>query len=184
MTSLQPVSVALKFGFLAVMYLFVLWIARSALRDLRGREGFGWRRGVGREGSPASANGGPRPPAVASPDATGLYSASTLGPADLTARAPRLVVERAPGHEPGMIYDLDAQEIVLGRGERAEIRLEDPFASSLHARIFARGGTIVIEDMGSTNGTYLNEELLETARPLHPDDRVRIGDSEFAFEVD
>ncbi|HEY7952453.1 MAG TPA: FHA domain-containing protein [Solirubrobacteraceae bacterium] len=38
--------------------------------------------------------------------------------------------------------------------------------------------------MGSTNGTYLNEELLETPRPLHPDDHVRIGDSEFAFEVD
>jgi pSer/pThr/pTyr-binding forkhead associated (FHA) protein len=37
---------------------------------------------------------------------------------------------------------------------------------------------------GSTNGTYLNEELLETARPLHPGDRVRIGDSEFTFEVD
>jgi hypothetical protein len=179
MTSLQPVSVALKFGFLAVLYLFVLWVARSALRDLRGREGFGWRRG-GSAGAAAEVHAG----AAGAPDATGLYSASTLGPADLSARAPRLVVERAPGHDPGMIYDLDAREVVLGRGERSEIRLEDPFASSRHARIFERGGTIVIEDMGSTNGTYLNEELLETARPLHPDDRVRIGDSEFAFEVD
>ena len=116
------------------------------------------------------------------PDATGMYSASALGPIDLARRAPRLVVERAPGHEPGMIYDLDA-DLVLGRGDRAEIRLEDPFASARHARVYEQGNIVVIEDLGSTNGTYLNEELLETARPLHPCDRVRIGDSEFAFEV-
>jgi hypothetical protein len=177
MTTLQPVSVALKFGFLAVLYLFLLWVSRSALRDLRGRGGGFNRTGAG----PHAFDG--RAAAVASPDATGLHSASTLGPVDLTSRSPRLVVERAPGHEPGMIYDLDG-ELVLGRGERAEIRLEDPFASSQHARIFEQGGTIVIEDVGSTNGTYLNEELLETPRPLHPEDRVRIGDSEFTFEVD
>jgi hypothetical protein len=175
MTTLQPVSVALKFGFLAVMYLFLLWVARSALRDLRGRDGTGAGARLG--GLPA-ANG-----AAGNPDATGLHSASTLGPVNMAHRAPRLVVERAPGHDPGMIYDLDGN-IVLGRGEQAEIRLEDPFASSRHARIYEQGGAIVIEDMGSTNGTYLNEELLETARPLHPEDRVRIGDSEFAFEVD
>ena len=72
----------------------------------------------------------------------------------------------------------------LGTTRRAEIRLEDPFASSRHARIYEQGNILVIEDLGSTNGTYLNEELLETPRPLHPGDRLRIGDSEFAFEVD
>ena len=167
MTTLEPVSVALKFGFLAVLYLFVLWVARSARKDL------------GAGGVPiANARGSAIPP-----DATGLYSASALGSADVANRAPRLVVERAPGHDPGMIYDLDG-DIVLGRGDRAEIRLEDPFASSRHARIHAQGNVLVIEDLNSTNGTYLNEELLETPRPLHPGDRVRIGDSEFAFEVD
>lgn len=187
MTTLQPVSVALKFGFLAVMYLFLVWVARSALRDLRGRGDLRGREGIH---SPAHLGasrfrglaGGPGAGPV-DPEATGLHSASTLGPADIATRAPRLVVERAPGHDPGMIYDLDGN-IVLGRGEQAEIRLEDPFASSSHARIYEQGGTLVIEDMDSTNGTYLNEELLETPRPLHPEDRVRIGDSEFAFEVD
>jgi hypothetical protein len=164
MSTLAPVSVALKFGFLAVMYLFVLWVVRSARKDLRG------------------SGGGPVSERLA-PDATGLYSASALGSADVAGRAPRLVVERAPGHEPGMIYDLDG-DIMLGRGDRAEIRLEDPFASARHARVFEQGNIVVIEDLGSTNGTYLNEELLETPRPLHPGDRVRIGDSEFAFEVD
>jgi hypothetical protein len=166
MTSLAPVSVALKFGFLAVLYLFLLWVARSALRDLRGA-------------SP-SVQATAAPPM---PDATGLYSASSAGPADIAGREPRLVVERAPGHDPGMIYDLDGDP-VLGRGDRAEIRLDDPFASSRHARVYRQGNILVIEDLRSTNGTYLNEELLQTPRPLHPGDRVRIGDSEFTFEVD
>jgi FHA domain-containing protein len=168
MTTLAPVSVALKFGFLAVLYLFVLWVARSARRDLRAGAG-----------GPQAAEQPPPPPA----DATGFHSASTLGPAGVAGRAPRLVVERAPGHDAGMIYDLDG-DLVLGRGDRAEIHLEDPFASARHARIYEQGNIVVIEDLGSTNGTYLNEELLETPRPLHPGDRVRIGDSEFAFEVD
>ena len=165
MSSLAPVSVALKFGFLAVLFLFVLWVARSARRDLRG--------------APARGLASTQPP----PDATGFHAASTVGPIDFARRSPRLVVERAPGHDPGMIYDLDG-DLVLGRGDMAEIRLEDPFASARHARVFEQGNVIVIEDLGSTNGTYLNEELLESPRPLHPGDRVRIGDSEFAFEVD
>ncbi|HEY3960497.1 MAG TPA: FHA domain-containing protein [Solirubrobacteraceae bacterium] len=170
MTTLEPVSVALKFGFLAVLYLFLLWVARSGLKDLRGS-------GRGRSG------GTPLQGEAIPADATGLYSASTLGPVDTAHHAPRLVVERAPGHDAGMIYDLDG-DLVLGRGDHAEIRLEDPFASSRHARIYEQGAIVVIEDLGSTNGTYLNEELLQTPRPLHPGDRVRIGDSEFAFEVD
>jgi pSer/pThr/pTyr-binding forkhead associated (FHA) protein len=175
MNTLEPVSVALKFGFLVVMYLFLLWVTRSARRDLRG--GAGQFSGHAAPGHPGAAQ------AQIPPDATGLYSASALGPIDLVHRSPRLVVERAPGHDPGMIYDLDG-DIVLGRGDRAEIRLEDPFASSRHARVYEQGNIVVIEDLDSTNGTYLNEELLQTARPLHPGDRVRIGDSELTFEVD
>jgi hypothetical protein len=171
MNNLAPVSVMLKFGFLIVLYLFLLWVSRSALRDLRG--GGAHLPNAGNGVHPAS------PPA----DATGLHSASTFGPADLLGRAPRLVVERAPGHDPGMIYDLGG-DVVLGRGDTAEIRLSDPFASSRHARVYEQGRILVIEDLGSTNGTYLNEELLDGPLPLHPGDRVRIGDSEFAFEVD
>jgi hypothetical protein len=172
MNTLAPVSVMLKFGFLAVLYLFLLWVSRSALRDLRGG-------GIQAPSLGPGAAQQPSPPA----DATGLHSASTFGPTDLVSRAPRLVVERAPGHEPGMIYDLGG-DVVLGRGDTAEIRLADPFASSRHARVYEQGKILVVEDLGSTNGTYLNEELLDGPRPLHPADRLRIGDSEFAFEVD
>jgi hypothetical protein len=155
MTNLAPISVALKFGFLAVLYLFLLWVARSALRDLRG----------GR--------------AIATPEgATGFHSAA----APLhTAREARLVVERAPGHSAGMIYDI-GDGAVLGRGDVAEIRLDDPFASSRHAQLILQAGIVVLEDLGSTNGTYLNEELLQGPAPLHNGDRVRIGDSEFTYE--
>ena len=178
MNTLQPVSVALKFGFIAVLYLFLLWVARSALRDLRDRGG--------REGSSLVGAG---PSGAIPPDATGLQSASAVGRADFARRAPRLVVARATGHDPGMIYDLYdlydlGGELVLGRGDQAEIRLQDPFASSRHARIYEQAGTLVLEDLRSTNGTYLNEELLDTPRPLHPGDHVRIGESEFVFEVD
>jgi len=164
MTTLAPVSVALKFGFVVVLYLFVLWVARSARRDLR---------------SDDTVLADRAEPVPIGADATGMYSASAP---PVEHRSPQLIVERAPGHEPGMIYDIDG-DLVLGRGDRAEIRLEDPFASSRHARIFEQGNAVVIEDLGSTNGTYLNEEVLQTPRPLHPGDRVRIGDSEFTFEV-
>jgi hypothetical protein len=171
MTTLAPVSVALKFGFLAVLYVFVLWVARSARRDLSS----GDATLAAERGSEA-----PAPPA----HATGLHSASAVvAGADVAHRSPQLVVARAPGHDAGMIYDIDGA-LVLGRGDRAEIRLEDPFASSRHARVYEQGNVVVIEDLGSTNGTYLNEEVLQSPRPLHPGDRVRIGDSEFTFEVD
>jgi len=156
---LDPASVALKFGFLAVLYLFLLWVSRSGLKDLS-----------------RAARGGELAMPGAEVEATGLYTAAggNLG------GEPRLVVERAPGHTPGMEYDL-GEGAVLGRGDQAEIRLEDPFASSRHAQIVRQGAVMVVEDLGSTNGTYLNEELLGGPAPLHPGDRVRIGDSEFTF---
>jgi len=79
-----------------------------------------------------------------------------------------------------MEYDVE-DGATLGRGD-VEIHLEDPFASTRHARLVRQGGVVVLEDLGSTNGTYLNEELLEGPRPLHPGDRIRIGDSTFTYE--
>jgi pSer/pThr/pTyr-binding forkhead associated (FHA) protein len=162
---IDPVSVALKFGFLAVLYLFLLWISRNALKDLK------------RTSATTAAPG--YVPQQAPSDATGIYSAGK-GQVPETELDPRLVVERAPGHVPGMEYEV-AEGAIMGRGDQAEIRLEDPFASSRHARLIRQGAAIVIEDMGSTNGTYLNEELLSGPQPLHPGDRVRIGDSEFTY---
>ena len=157
---LDPVSVALKFGFLLVLYLFLLWVARSALKDLR--------RGIAVDAATGMPSGAL--PAQ-SPDATGVHR---------TGNDVFLVVDSAPGHQQGSRYDLSGGA-TLGRGD-VEIVLEDPFASSRHARIERQGGAMVIEDLGSTNGTYLNEELLAGPQPLHSGDRVRIGDSVFTFQ--
>jgi hypothetical protein len=161
---LEPVSVGLKFAFLAILYLFLLWVSRRALRDLR-RGAFG---GAPRMHEPAG-------------DATGMHAASSLdvlsGDEDVV---PRLVVESVPGLRRGMTYDV-ADGATLGRGD-VEIQLEDPFASSRHAHLVRQGAMLVIEDLGSTNGTYLNDELLRGPRPLHAGDRVRIGDSTFTYD--
>jgi hypothetical protein len=158
---LQPVSVGLKFGFLAILYLFLMWVAWSALRDLR--------RG---RGSSALAENAP------APEETGMYDASNGlgGPNEFE---PRLLVERAAGHKSGVAYDL-VDGAILGRGD-VEIRLDDPFASSRHAKISREGDVLILEDLGSTNGTYLNEEPLSGPQPLYDGDRIRIGESEFSY---
>jgi hypothetical protein len=169
---LQPASFALKFGFLAVLYVFLLWVAWSVLRDVR-------RSARGVEELEPDGRGGrdPVPPS----DATSMYAAASLGDEDgALAGEARLIVERAVGHQPGMAYDL-GESVTLGRGD-VEIQLEDPFASSRHARISRQGHVLVIEDLGSTNGTYLNGEPLNGPQPLHPGDRIRIGDSEFSYQ--
>ena len=158
--ALDPVAVALKFGFLAVLYVFLLWMARSALKDLR--------RGAGAA------------PAAFADDATGMHVASAGLGGDFGGE-PKLRVDTAAGLRAGSAYSL-SEGAVLGRSDEADIRLEDTFASSQHARLELHGDVMVLEDLGSTNGTYLNEEPLRGPQPLHPGDRIRIGDSSFTFE--
>jgi hypothetical protein len=158
---LDPVAVALKFGFLAVLYLFLLWMARSALKDLR------------RSANDADAGAGPD-----YSDATGMH---TAGAPARASGSPKLRVGTGAGLRAGAAYDL-SDGALLGRGDQADIVLEDSFASSSHARLVPHGDVIVLEDLGSTNGTYLNDEPLRGPQPLHPGDRIRIGDSDFTFE--
>jgi len=151
----DPVAVALKFGFLAVLYVFLLWVARSSLRDLRHRDD-----------DPGEA--------VAPDDARrGGYEPGPSG-------QPRLEVVAAMGREPGEVLYLDG-DATMGRAATAEVRVDDPYASSAHARIYRRGRFMYIEDMGSTNGTYLNGRPLEHAAQLSVSDTIRIGDSEYRY---
>ncbi len=157
----EPVAVALKFGFLAVLYLFLLWVARSALKDLaRGGDGTAAAEPV----EPPS----PRRRQSSMPDLR-------------AGVAPRLVVVAAMGYEPGTTFDL-GQGATMGRSDNAEIMVDDPFASSAHARIFPRGDFMYAEDMGSTNGTYLNGRQIRTPERLKVADVIRIGDSEYRYQ--
>ena len=155
----EPLAVALKFGFLAVLYLFLFWVARSATRDMSRHE----------ETVPAE-------PVDQAPPRR-----EPSGP-DLRAGVePRLEVVAAMGHEPGTVFDVGSGA-TMGRADSSEIMVDDPFASSAHARIFARSEFMYIEDMGSTNGTYLNGRQLRKAERLKMGDVVRIGDSEYRYE--
>jgi hypothetical protein len=151
---LDPVAVGLKFGFLAVLYLFLLWVSRSALKDLLRTAGPSYD------------------------DATGIHEAGAA--MESHGGYPRLRVESAAGLVAGTLYDI-TNGALLGRGEQADIRLHDTYASTNHARLTPQGDAIVLEDLGSTNGTYLNGAPLDGPQPLHEGDRVRIGDSEFTF---
>ena len=156
----EPLAVALKFGFLAVLYLFLLWVARSASRDLARFDG-----GVAAE----------------SPDAAPSRRREHSGP-DLRAGVdPRLEVVAAMGHQPGDRFDV-GEGATMGRSDSAEVRVDDPFASSAHARIFSRGDFMYVEDMGSTNGTYLTGRQLRTAERLKGADVIRIGDTEYRYQ--
>ena len=148
----EPLAVALKFGFLAILYLFLLWVARSAMRDLA------------------------RDPAAALADGPG----SGNGDVREDVR-PRLEVVAALGYEPGSLFDV-ARGASMGRSETSNIPVEDPYASSAHARIFPRDGFMYIEDMGSTNGTFLNGRQLKRSERLRPGDSVRIGDTEYRYQ--
>ena len=154
----DPLAVALQFGFLVVLYLFLLWVVRSARRDLvRGQE----PTEVERDADEPRSD---REPVM-----------------DLGAGVePQLQVVAAMGYEPGTVIDI-SDGATLGRAGSADIHVEDPFASSVHARIFARNGFMYVEDMGSTNGTYLNGRQLRKAEQLKPADKIRIGDSEYSY---
>jgi FHA domain len=157
----EPLAVALKFGFLLVLYLFLLWVVRSAMRDLSRYEN---------SAAAAEPVEPPRP----------RREESAL-PNLRAGVSPRLSVLAAMGHEPGATFDI-GDGATMGRSDGAEIRVDDPFASSAHARIFSRGEYMYLEDMGSTNGTYLNGRQVRSTERLKPADVIRIGDSEYRYE--
>jgi FHA domain-containing protein len=151
----DPIAVALKFGFLAVLYLFLLVIARGAMKDLR------------RTVSPA-------------PDATGFHAAPVF--AESHAADAWLVVERGGGLERDQRFDLIGG-LSIGRSKDSDVQIEDRYASSFHARVFSRERHYFVEDMNSTNGTLLNGAVLQGEAELIDGDTIQIGDTEFRLEA-
>lgn len=152
----EPIAVGLKFGFLALLYLFLFWAVRSAWRELR------------RTGAPA-------------PEQTGLHAVEGSGREPATDAW--LSVQHGGGFDGGERFDLFGG-LSIGRSPEADVRIEDRFASGLHARIYSGKGNYYLEDLGSTNGTYLNGSLVDSKRELHDLDEIRIGDTELRFELE
>jgi hypothetical protein len=88
----------------------------------------------------------------------------------------RLVVLESPAGEPasGRSFDLDAIT-TLGRDVNNAIVIDDPFASADHAVLTYRGRSWYVEDLGSTNGTYVNGRIIDGVAPLGFGDEVAVG---------
>ena len=140
----------LKYVFLAVLYIFVLRAVRAVYMELR----------------PATAR---RPSTKRAPAPT-----SARPPARKNKKAPsRAAVIEGSGHK-GKTFTL-GDELTIGRSENCTLILDDAYVSQMHARIFPRGDRFVVEDLGSTNGTYLNRQRLTSPAELQRGDRVKIG---------
>ena len=156
----DPIAVVLQFGFLAVLYLFLLWVVRSSRKDLAGGANTDVPVAGGAAAAPSRERGG----------------------MDLRQGIrPRLVVAAAMNFPPGTEFEI-GDSATMGRAPSSDVPIEDPFASSAHARIFPRGQFMYIEDMGSTNGTYLNGRQLRRPEQLKTADRIRIGDTEYQYQ--
>ena len=93
---------------------------------------------------------------------------------------PRLVVEESPVLEIGTRYPLQGW-VMIGRSPTSDIVLADSFVSSTHARLVPRGQLYFVEDLGSTNGTFVDGREVAEAQ-LKPDSRLRIGETTFRYE--
>jgi pSer/pThr/pTyr-binding forkhead associated (FHA) protein len=153
-TTLEEVLLALKIGFLVLLYLFIWRIVRTAGRDLRlPQESFILR------------------PALAG------------GPVGQAIHPGRLVVDQSPDLEPGEVFELDSTPLTIGRTEQNDVALEgDEFASARHVRIEPRRDGVWVQDLGSTNGTFVNAVQLDRPRKLVHGDVVRVGETELRFE--
>ena len=137
----------------------------------------------------------PLPPPVDIPDAQAVPAAGRdgsedrteadeggSGPLDLAANLdPRLVVESSPSLPAGREVRLEGG-ITIGRSEAADISIADQFVSHMHARVTRRGAYHFVVDLGSTNGTFLNDRRIESDAQLKVRDTLRIGQSILRYE--
>lgn len=95
--------------------------------------------------------------------------------------AATLVVRQGP--QAGMSFPLSGSQIVIGREESTDIALQDPEASRRHSLISWQGGQYVIEDLGSTNGTFVNGVQITGPQILRPGDSIGIGQTALVFHM-
>ena len=148
----------LKFGLLAVIYLFFFRVLRAVWAEIT-------------------------PPKVATPDPRAEVAAAVAG--SKAAKEPKargrkrvatqlLIME--PAQMRGHAYQMAAQ-LTVGRSASCQITIDDTFVSQVHARISQRDNEVVIEDLGSTNGTFVNGNRLSAPVTLRIGDRVQFGNT-------
>lgn len=146
------VLTVLKVVFLALLYFFIYRAIRSVAVDLRPAA----RAPVGRDraaAKPKARGGGKAPRSVVIVD----------------ERGSKVDTIRLNG------------TLQVGRADACQIQLPDTYASSFHARIYSTDGSWYVEDLGSTNGTYLNQRRITAPAELRAGDKVRIGKTTLDF---
>ncbi|WP_328537795.1 FHA domain-containing protein FhaB/FipA [Streptomyces sp. NBC_00344] len=156
----------MRLGFLAVLWLFVIVAVQVIRSDL-----FGTR--VTQRGSRRNADA--RPQQAARQASTPPQQRQQTAAGRQRRGAPsKLVVSE--GTLTGTTVALQGQTVTLGRAHDSTIVLDDDYASSRHARIYPdRDGQWIVEDLGSTNGTYLDRTRLTTPTPIPLGAPIRIG---------
>lgn len=183
--------------FLVLLYAFVWSVVRSSSRQLRVAQP-----------PPAMAPPAPAPPvaAPAGPNLTpapqptqeplissgeqsrNFFEDRTEGvmaedqALDMSANLdPRLIVDSSETLQVGHTIAL-ARGITIGRSDAADLSIDDHFVSHMHARILERGAYHFVEDLGSTNGTFLNDRRVEKDAQLKVHDSLRIGQTTLRYE--
>jgi pSer/pThr/pTyr-binding forkhead associated (FHA) protein len=144
----------MKVAFLAVLWLFVIAAVGVIRADL-------W-------GSKAAAKA-LRPRKAAQP----ARQPKPAAPRAKRAEPTKLVITQ--GARAGTTLDLFGTEIVMGRGNDVTLPLGDDYSSGRHARLFSQNGQWFVEDLGSTNGTFLGRDKVSRPEPVSVGAQIRIG---------
>jgi pSer/pThr/pTyr-binding forkhead associated (FHA) protein len=150
----------LRLAFLAALWVFVIVTVLILRRDLA----------QPREARPAVANRSPRAPKPAKPPKPPKQAKSPKVP---RSAGPSLAVIDGP--LAGSVIPLGTTQITLGRAPDSTVVIDDDFASSRHARIYPSEGVWIVEDLGSTNGTWIDRTRITTPTALPPGAALRIG---------
>ena len=154
--AVDELLLVLKIAFLVLLYLFIWRIVRTASRDLRlPQESF-----------------------ILAPSAAAGVHASRPGPV-----SGRLVVVKSADLQDGEGFELNSAQLTIGRGNQNDIPIAtDEYASARHARFEPRQDGVWVQDLGSTNGTFLNGMRLDRPRRLAQGDIVRVGETDLRYE--
>ena len=138
----------LKYVFLGILYIFLARAVRVVYLELR----------------PPSdrPRGGTAAPVPAAP------------PSRKAKKAPRRAAVVEGANLRGKTFDLGS-ELMIGRDQKCHVVLDDTYVSQVHARVFAKDNVYLVEDLGSTNGTYLNRRKVTQPTEVHRGDRLKIG---------
>ncbi len=176
MIDIDIILLVLKLGILALLYLFIWRVVRAAVKNVRGSAA-----PIGQ--APDVVLPAPVPSSFTSTAEESAARSARFreGPAESSSRAgPRLVVDASPSAPAGAVFRLTGA-LSIGRGPGNDIVVNETVVSGTHARLVPRGLSFVVEDLGSTNGTFVDDNQVKEAQ-LRDRSRLRIGDTIFRYE--